>query len=108
MTAAAYRSIQQRTERLGEGLRQVFAAAGVAASVVTAGSLFQYYFLPQPPRNYRDAAQDDAARHRWLYFRLVNRGIVTRRGGNVPLPLEERHVDRLLEETAAALRDLPR
>ena len=108
MTAAAYRSIQQRTERLGEGLRQVFAAAGVAASVVTAGSLFQYYFLPQPPRNYREAAQDDAARHRWLYFRLVNRGIVTRRGGNVPLPLEERHVDRLLEETAAALRDLPR
>ena len=108
MTAAAYRSIQQRTERLGEGLRQVFAAAGVAASVVTAGSLFQYYFLPQPPRNYRDATQDDAARHCWLYFRLVNRGIVTRRGGNVPLPLEERHVDRLLEETAAALRDLPR
>lgn len=108
MTAAAYRSLRERTERLGEGLRQVFAAAGVAASVVTAGSLFQYYFLPQPPRNYREAAQDDAARHRWLYFRLINRGIVTRRGGNVALPLNDQHVDRVLEETAAALRDLPR
>lgn len=108
MTAVAYRTIRERTERLGEGLRQVFAAAGVAASVVTAGSLFQYYFLRQPPRNYREAAQDDAARHRWLYFRLLNRGIVTRRGGNVPLPLQDRHVDRLLQETAAALRVLPR
>lgn len=108
MTQAAYRSLDERTSRLGARLRQVFDAAGVPASVVTAGSLFQFYFLPQPPRNYREAAQDDAARQRWLYFRLMNRGVVTRRGGNVSLPMEERHLDRLLEEVSAALRLLPR
>ena len=108
MSAAAYRSIHERTSRLGAGLQQVFDAAGVPGCVVTAGSLFQCYFLPQPPRNYRAAAQDDAARQRWLYLRLMNHGIVTRRGGNVSLPMEERHVDRLLEEVGAALRHLPR
>ena len=108
MTQAAYRSLDERTGRLGAGLQRAFDAAGVPASVVTAGSLFQFYFLPQPPRNYREAAQDDAARQRWLYFRLMNRGVVTRRGGNVSLPMEERHLDRLLEEVSAALRLLPR
>ena len=108
MTDAAYGAIHERTSRLGDGLQQEFDAAGVPGCVVTAGSLFQFYFLPQPPRNYREAAQDDTRLQRWLYFRLMNRGIVTRRGGNVSLPMENRHVDRLLEEFAAALRDLPR
>ena len=108
MTDSAYRSIHQRTSRLGDGLQQVFDAAGVPGCVVTAGSLFQFYFLPQPPRNYREAAQDDAGRQRWLYFRLMNHGIVTRRGGNVSLPMEDRHTERLLEEVGAALRHLPR
>ena len=76
--------------------------------VVTAGSLFQLYFLPRPPRNYREAAQDDGDRQRWLYFRLLNDGIVTRRGGNVSLPMTDRHVDRLVDGVGAALRELPR
>ena len=108
MTDAAYHEIHDRTARLGEGLRQVFAGAGVPGCVVTAGSLFQLYFLPEAPRNYREAARDDGARQRWLYFWLMNHGIVTRRGGNVSLPMTDRHADRLVEEVESALRHLPR
>ena len=108
MTGAAYREIHDRTARLGEGLQQVFAGAGVPGSVVTAGSLFQFYFLPEAPRNYREAARDDGARQRWLYFWLMNHGIVTRRGGNVSLPMTDRHAGRLVEEVESALRRLPR
>ncbi|MCY4482422.1 MAG: aspartate aminotransferase family protein [Spirochaetaceae bacterium] len=108
MTDAAYGEIHDRTNRLGEGLRQVFADAGVPGCVVTAGSLFQLYFLPEAPRNYREAAQDDGARQRWLYFWLMNHGIVTRHGGNVSLPMTDRHVDRLVEEVENALLHLPR
>ena len=108
MTNAAYEDIRDRTARLGAGLRQVFADAGVPGCVVTAGSLFQFYFLPEAPRNYREAAGDDAARQRWLYFWLMNHGIVTRRGGNVSLPMTDRHVDRLVDEVGNALRHLPR
>ena len=98
MTDAAYGEIHDRTARLGEGLRQVFSDTGVPGCVVTAGSLFQLYFLAEAPRNYREAAQDDGARQRWLYFWLMNHGIVTRRGGNVSLPMTDRHVERLIEE----------
>ena len=108
MTDAAYREIHDRTARLGEGLRQVFSDAGVPGCVVTAGSLFQLYFLAEAPRNYREAAQDDGARQRWLYFWLMNHGIVSRRGGNVSLPMTDHHVDRLVEEVDNALRHLPR
>ena len=61
MTDTAYREIHDRTARLGDGLRQVFADAGVPGCVVTAGSLFQLYFLPEAPRNYREAARDDGS-----------------------------------------------
>ncbi|MDE0449611.1 MAG: aspartate aminotransferase family protein [Spirochaetaceae bacterium] len=108
MTDAAYGDIHERTARLGDGLRRVFSDAGVPGCVVTAGSLFQLYFLAEAPRNYREAARDDGARQRWLYFRLMNHGIVTRRGGNVSLPMTDRHVDRLVEEVESALRHLPR
>jgi len=107
MTDAAYGDIHERTSRLGDGLRRVFSDAGVPGCVVTAGSLFQLYFLAEAPRNYREAARDDGARQRWLYFWLMNHGIVTRRGGNVSLPMTDHHVDRLVEEVGNALRHLP-
>ena len=108
MTDAAYAAIHEGTRRLGDGLQQAFDQAGVPGCVVTAGSLFQFYFLPRVPRNYREAAQDDSQRQRWLYFWLLNHGIVTRRGGNVSLPMEDQHIDRLLETFGTALRHLPR
>ena len=107
MTDAAYGDIHERTSRLGDGLRRVFSDAGVPGCVVTAGSLFQLYFLAEAPRNYREAARDDGARQRWLYFWLMNHGIVTRRGGNVSLPMTDHHVDRLVDEVSNALRHLP-
>ena len=107
MTADAYAAVGERTRRVAEGLRGAFRREGVPGCVVTAGSLFQLYFLPRPPRNYREAAGDDSARQRWLYFRLLGDGIVTRRGGNVSLPMTDHHVDRLVRAVEAALPDLP-
>ncbi|MDE0220690.1 MAG: aspartate aminotransferase family protein [Spirochaetaceae bacterium] len=107
MTEQAYAALHERTQRVADGLRGAFRRAGVPGCVVTAGSLFQLYFLPSPPRNYREAAGDDSARQRWLYFRLLGDGIVTRRGGNVSLPMTDRHADRLVQTVEAALRELP-
>ena len=107
MTADAYAALHERTRRVGNGLRDAFRHAGVPGCVVTAGSLFQLYFLPRPPRNYREAAGDDRDRQRWLHFRLLGDGIVTRRGGNVSLPMTDRHADRLVQAVEAALRELP-
>lgn len=107
MTGAAYAAIHERTRKLVQGLRCAFEQAGVPGCVVTSGSLFQFYFLPHPPRNYREAAEDDHDRQRWLYFQLLNHGIVTRRGGNLSLPMTDCHIDQFIEVASTALRELP-
>ena len=107
MTQENYDIIHRRTKRLAAELQEVFLEEGVAGSVVSIGSLFQFYFLPEPPKNYREACLDNSNLQRWLYFYLMNRGIVTRRGGNVSLPMDDSHVERLIASIRGALRDLP-
>ena len=67
-------------QRAAEGLQAAFGEVGIAVQVVVAGSIFRLYFLEQPPRNFRQAAQDDAQMHRWLFFALLNKGLYTRNG----------------------------
>ena len=106
MSAAAYAQIAARTARLGAGLQDAFAAAEVTATVVAIGSLLRIYFLPAAPRNYREAAADDTQRQRWLYFWLMNRGIVTRAGGNVSLAMTDADAQRLTDAVAAGAAEL--
>lgn len=104
LTPEAYKRLASLTQRLAEELERVFQDAGVQARVTTAGSLFRVHFLPERPRNYREAARDNQLLHRWLFFALLNRGIYWKLGGNVSLPMEDRHVDQLASAVSDALR----
>lgn len=104
LTPEAYKRLASLTQRLAEELERVFQDAGVRARVTTAGSLFRVHFLPERPRNYREAARDNQLLHRWLFFALLNRGIYWKLGGNVSLPMEDRHVDQLASAVGDALR----
>jgi glutamate-1-semialdehyde 2,1-aminomutase len=107
MTPAAYTSLAQATDLLGAQLQQTFLEAGIEASVVVAGSIFRIFFLPQAPQNYRQAALDSGAKHRWLSFWLLNHGIVTRQGGCLCVPITAEHRSRLVAQTRQALREWP-
>lgn len=106
LTPAAYERLHSLTQRLGAGLDATFEEAGIPAQVTTVGSLFRVHFLPTPPRNYREAAQDNGRMHRWLQLWLLNHDIMWSTAGNVSLPMDERHVDRFIDGVAAALREL--
>ena len=108
MTPAAYERIGGLARSAAEGLERAIGELGLAACVVVAGSIFRVYFLETPPRNYREAAADDAQLHRWLHLRLLNRGIYWRLGGSISLPLEGEHVDRLVETVRDSLAELTR
>ena len=108
MTADAYDRLHELTDEVAAGLQRTFDAAGVLASVVSVGSLFRVYFLPEPPRNYRQAARDNGALHRWLHFSLLNRDVYWRQGGNVSLPMESQHVDALIATVGDCFADLQR
>ena len=97
LTPEAYEQMEGLAQRAAEGLQAAFGEAGIAVQVVVAGSIFRLYFLEQPPRNFRQAAQDDAQMHRWLFFALLNRGLYTRTGGNVSLATEAHHIDALVQ-----------
>ena len=106
LTPAAYEQLKELARRAAAGLQAAFGEVGVAAQVVVAGSIFRLYFLDQPPRNFREAAQDDAEMHRWLFFALLNRGLYTRLGGNVSLATEPHHIDALVQGVREAVQAL--
>ena len=104
MTPEAYASLNALTRRLGKELDTVFRNAGVQAQVTVIGSLFRIHFLPSPPRDYREAALDDALMHRWLFFLLLNQGIHWTFGGNVSVPMEDVHIEQLVSSVQTALQ----
>ncbi len=106
MTPSAYDRIGALAQAAARGLEQAFGGLDIPACVVVAGSMFRVYFLERSPRNYREAAADDAQLQRWLHLSLLNRGIYWRMGGSISLPLEGGHVDRLVETVRDSLAEL--
>ncbi len=107
MTPDAYRHIDTLTRYIAAGLKDAFKSANTPGAIVTAGSLFRIYFFDHAPANYRQAARDSSAKHRWLYFYLMNRGIAIRQGGCVSLPMTTEHADRLIHCVREGLRVWP-
>lgn len=107
LTPAVYDDINARTTRLARSLQSVFDDVGLTASVCAIGSLFRVYFLHELPRNYRQAAGDDAAMHHWLFLSLLNRDIYWRnRGINaLSVPMTDDHVDHLIQTVREVLTE---
>jgi len=107
MTESAYTHLNNLANNLGIALEEAFNSAGIQARVVVAGSIFRIFFLERPPGNYRQAALDSSEKHRWLYFWMLNHGIVIRQGGCPSLPMTDSHTGQLVEETRNALKEWP-
>jgi glutamate-1-semialdehyde 2,1-aminomutase len=104
LTPEAYERLSALTSRVADGLRTAFAEAGIPATVSAVGSLFRVHFLSEQPRNYREGAAENRSLHQWLFFWLLNNGILWTTGGNVSLVMDERDVDTLVSEVRQGLR----
>jgi len=102
-----YDDINGRTSRLAAALQGVFNEVGLTACVCAIGSLFRIYFLEEVPRNYREAAGDNTAMHRWLFLSLLNRDIYWRnRGINaLSVPTTDEQVDHLITTVREVLTE---
>lgn len=107
LTPAVYDEINARASRLSNSLQNEFDKIGLAARVCAIGSLFRIYFLEEIPRNYREAAADDRAMHRWLFLSLLNRDIYWRNGGinALSVPTTDDHVDHLTATVGEVLTE---
>ena len=92
-------------ERVKNELVAVVREAGIAASGNAVGSIFRLYLTAEPPRTYRETARDDKAMQRKLMFWLFNRDIQWQQGGYISAVTEDAHLDRLVSEVRAAVRE---
>ena len=102
----ALRRMEALTRNLESELNEVFREAGAEAVCTSIGSLFRIHFLPRRPGNYREAARDDDLMHQWLFFWLLSEGIHLSQGGALSLPMDEGHIDRLVNSVRRGLQSM--
>ncbi|MEP6758404.1 MAG: glutamate-1-semialdehyde 2,1-aminomutase [Actinomycetota bacterium] len=67
--------LEATAETLVAGLRERFAANGLAATINRAGSLFSVFFTDGPVANFDDAKAADHRRYARLFHHLLERGV---------------------------------
>ena len=110
LTPGAYARMVPLAERWTEGVRGVLAAHAVPWHVTRLGTRAEYHFLPEAPRNGREAAAaSDFELERYLHLAALNRGILLTPFHNMALmspATTEADVDRhtaAFEDTIARL-----
>jgi glutamate-1-semialdehyde 2,1-aminomutase len=93
-----------------DGLRRAIATAGVPACVTGTGGSWALYMLPEPPRNYAEARQQDNARMVAYNQRLRQLGImeplVALADRRLCVATSEDDVDETLAAASRALREV--
>ena len=109
LDAAAYDALEVTAERLAAGLRDAFAAAGVAARVTRAFTLVGLFFSQSPVRNYDDARAADHNRYAKFFHGLLDRGVYFAPSGYETLFPSLAHtdadIDRTIDVAAESVRD---
>jgi glutamate-1-semialdehyde 2,1-aminomutase len=71
-----YEHVEKLGQRMETGLREIFAAHGITASIARQGSAFSYYLMPHVPADFHDILeQHDFERDIQLRRALVERGV---------------------------------
>lgn len=108
MTPEVFATMERRATHVADSLRTLFAEAGIMASVLQVGSFFQYFFLPELPRNYREAAKDSQEKQNWLIFALTNRGVHWRNSlTNCSYVMDDEKIEEMLTIVKDVLEGWP-
>jgi glutamate-1-semialdehyde 2,1-aminomutase len=109
LDAGAYDALEATAERFAAGLRDAFAAAGVAARVTRAFTLVGVFFAESPVRNYDDARAADHTRYAGFFHGLLDRGVYFAPSGYETLFPSLAHTDADIDRTiTAAAESVPR
>lgn len=75
-----YPALNGLTDRLKEGLNNLFQKHDVAARAEGIGSIFNLWFTDQPVRGYRDTLLSDAAKRSAFDYGLLSKGVFVKPG----------------------------
>lgn len=103
-----YERLEELGARLGAGLQQAVADAGIPAVLNRVGSVMTLFFQPGPVRNYTDAKKSDTAAFGAFYRGMRERGVMLPPSQFeaifVSLAHTEAEIDATIEHAKAALR----
>jgi glutamate-1-semialdehyde 2,1-aminomutase len=103
--AGFYEGLNQKAQRLAEGLRAALKGSGVAGHVALAGSLLTLFFATEPVRNYGAAKKSDTARFAAFFNGMLRRGIFLPPSQFEALFVSSAHVDQDIDDTITAARE---
>jgi glutamate-1-semialdehyde 2,1-aminomutase len=108
----SYAHLYKLGNRVRSGLASICEKYGVPATVAGFGSVFVTYFMEGPVRTYRDLLRNDAHRFVDYRMRMIERGIfmlpTNLKRNHVSLSHTEQDIDRTLEASEDAIRDMVR
>ena len=102
-----YEAVDDRTERLAEGLRAGLKESAIEGVVNVAGSLLTIFFAEGPIRNYSDAKKSDTAQFARFFQEMLARGVFLPPSQYEALFVSAAHTDADIDRTIhAALESL--
>ncbi|MCK6472880.1 MAG: aspartate aminotransferase family protein [Planctomycetes bacterium] len=104
---AVYERLENLGRRMEEGLRKLFADAGVTAHVARQGSAFCAYFMDGPPRDWHDLRE----RHDFAFDTKYRRALIERGIYHFPMPTKQgsisaAHTEANIDRTLAVTREI--
>lgn len=100
-----YDEIQQRAQRLVEGLRAGLRDSGIAGQVNATGSLATLFFSPEPVRDYAGAKRSDTKRYAQFFREMLDRGVFLAPSQFEAAFLSAAHTDADIARTIEAAKD---
>jgi glutamate-1-semialdehyde 2,1-aminomutase len=111
LTPEAFDHLNCLNDRLCKGLNDLFSRQGIVGQAVGVGSVFSIYFVDGELKNYRDLARNDGAKAFRVFMALLEEGYFLGHSLGMcclSLPMEESHIDGLIEATRKAIEKAER
>jgi glutamate-1-semialdehyde 2,1-aminomutase len=106
LDVAAYDDLARRATRLATGLRDAFAAAGVAAQIPQVTTLAGCFFSPTPVTDYDTAQKSDHDAYARFFHAMLDRGVFFPPSGYETLFVSLAHTDADVDDTVAKAREV--
>ena len=105
LDAEVYATLEQRVTRLGAGLAEALAAAGLAVQTPQVTTLAGLFFSPTPVRDYADAQRADHAKFAAFFHAMLRRGVFLAPSGYETMFVSLAHTDEDIDRTIALAKD---
>jgi glutamate-1-semialdehyde 2,1-aminomutase len=100
-----YDSLNEKSQRLAEGLRSALGEAKIPGRVNVAGSLLTLFFTADPVRDYGDANKSDTRRFAAFFRAMLERGIFLPPSQFEALFVSAAHTDADIDHAITAARE---